>query len=76
MSELLIEVNWVFSVVPRPLTTAMIASAMPAAIKPYSIAVAPDSLDKNFLMCGFKILTSNLAVPPKYLGSLEIAEKI
>ena len=26
-----------------PLTTAMIASEMPAAIRPYSIAVAPDS---------------------------------
>jgi hypothetical protein len=26
----------------------MIASAMPAAIRPYSIAVAPDSSDQNF----------------------------
>src|SRR6202023_1878582 len=42
-SEVLIEENWVFSLVPRPLTTAMIASEMPAAIRPYSIAVAPDS---------------------------------
>jgi hypothetical protein len=40
-SEVLIEVNWVFRVVPRPLTTAMIARAMPAAISPYSMAVAP-----------------------------------
>jgi hypothetical protein len=47
-NELLIDVNWPFRLVPRPFTTAMIASAIPAAIKPYSIAVAPDSSDKNF----------------------------
>jgi hypothetical protein len=41
-SELLIEVYLVFKLEPRPLTTAMIASAMPAAINPYSMAVAPD----------------------------------
>src|ERR1017187_5413876 len=32
----------VFSLVPRPLTTAMIATEMPAAIRPYSMAVAPE----------------------------------
>jgi len=32
-----------FRLVPRPWTTAMIATEMPAAIRPYSIAVAPDS---------------------------------
>jgi hypothetical protein len=31
-----------FSVVPRPLTAAMIARLIPAAIKAYSIAVAAD----------------------------------
>jgi len=41
-SEVLIEVNLVFRLVPRPLTTAMIASEIPAAISPYSMAVAPD----------------------------------
>ena len=46
-SELLIEVNIVLRLVPKPFTTAMIASAMPAAIKPYSIAVAPDWSDRN-----------------------------
>jgi hypothetical protein len=40
-NEPLIEVNLVFSFVPRPFTTAMIARAIPAAINPYSIAVAP-----------------------------------
>src|SRR5215510_8325378 len=43
LSEVLIVVNLAFRLVPRPLTTAMIASEMPAAIRPYSIAVAPDS---------------------------------
>jgi hypothetical protein len=42
-SELLMEVNFSFNCVPRPFTAAMIASEMPAAISPYSIAVAPDS---------------------------------
>src|SRR6202021_3156452 len=42
-SEVLIEPNLVFSVLPMPLTTAMIAAEIPAAIRPYSMAVAPDS---------------------------------
>jgi hypothetical protein len=41
-NEVLIEVNWLLRVLPRPFTTAIIASEIPAAIKPYSIAVAPD----------------------------------
>ena len=35
--------NLVFKVLPRPLTAAIMASEMPAAIRPYSMAVAPDS---------------------------------
>ena len=35
--------NVVFNCVPRPSTAAMIATAMPAAIRPYSMAVAPVS---------------------------------
>jgi hypothetical protein len=46
-SEVLIEVNLVFSLVPRPFTTAMMASEMPAAIRPYSMAVAPVSSAKD-----------------------------
>jgi hypothetical protein len=42
-SEVLIEVNLAFRLLPRPLTTAIMASEMPAAIRPYSMAVAPDS---------------------------------
>jgi hypothetical protein len=40
------------------LTTAMIASEIPAAIKPYSMAVAPDSSDKNFknVRCEIRLL--------------------
>ena len=41
-SEELMFVKLVFSVEPRPLTAAIMASAIPAAIRPYSIAVAPD----------------------------------
>ena len=41
-SELLTELKVVLSVEPRLFTAVMIASAIPAAIKPYSIAVAPD----------------------------------
>jgi hypothetical protein len=37
----------VFSLVPSPLMVVIIASAMPAAINPYSIAVAPDSSARN-----------------------------
>src|ERR1039458_8514210 len=35
-------VNLAFNWVPRPLTTAIIAMEIPAAIRPYSIAVAPE----------------------------------
>src|ERR1700687_1445715 len=41
-------VKVVLSCVPRPLTTAMIATEMPAAMRPYSMAVAPDSSFTNF----------------------------
>jgi hypothetical protein len=41
-------VKVVFSFDPRPATTVMIATAMPAAIKPYSIAVAADSSRQNW----------------------------
>jgi len=45
--ELLIEVNFALSLTPSPFTTEMIASEIPAAINPYSMAVAPDSLRKK-----------------------------
>src|SRR4051812_20011236 len=43
-----IELNLAFNVEPRLLTTVMIASAIPAAIRPYSMAVAPDSSFAKF----------------------------
>jgi hypothetical protein len=44
---LLTDVKVEFNLVPRPVTVAMIATEMPAAIKPYSIAVAPSSLRRK-----------------------------
>jgi hypothetical protein len=46
-NESLIEVNLVFRFVPSPLAAVMIASAIPAAINPYSIAVAPTGHPQN-----------------------------
>src|SRR6201996_4831925 len=46
-SDELIDANLPFRVVPRPFTAAMMARAIPAAISPYSIAVAPLSFFKN-----------------------------
>jgi len=43
----LMELNLLLIVVPSVFTAAMMASAMPAAINPYSIAVAPDVSDRN-----------------------------
>jgi hypothetical protein len=54
-SELLIDVNLSLSVPPKVFTIAIIASEIPAAIKPYSMAVAPDSSDKNFKILHFKL---------------------
>jgi hypothetical protein len=45
--------NLVLRLPPMPLTAAMITSEMPAAIRPYSMAVAPDSSAKNFTKLRF-----------------------
>jgi hypothetical protein len=52
-NELLIVTKFDESWVPRPFTAVMIAIAIPAAIRPYSMAVAPDSSLKNDLMIDF-----------------------
>jgi len=44
----------VLRVVPRPLTAVMMARLMPAAIKAYSMAVAPDWSAKNRNIMRFK----------------------
>jgi hypothetical protein len=46
--EVFTEANVVLSVVPMPLTATTMTMLMPAAIRQYSIAVAPDSSLKNF----------------------------
>jgi hypothetical protein len=56
-SELLMASKFELSLVPRPFTAAMIAIAIPAAIRPYSMAVAPDSSLKNDLMIDKAALT-------------------
>ena len=53
ISAVLTLVKVTFSCVPRPLTTAMMATEIPAAIRPYSIAVAPDSSLRNALNLSF-----------------------
>ena len=63
-NEVLIEVNAVFRLVPMLLTAVMITIEMPAAIRPYSMAVAPDSSFQNlrkerFMEC------SNGGSPPR-----------
>src|SRR5713226_1178246 len=52
-----------FSAVPTDCTAAMIATAMPAAIRPYSMAVAPDSLDKKSAR-NSRIINSRLRLHP------------
>jgi len=52
-SELLMVSKFVLSLVPRPFTAVMIAIAMPAAIRPYSMAVAPDSSLRNEVITDF-----------------------
>jgi hypothetical protein len=46
-NEVLTEVKVELSPVPIPFTVAMIAIAIPTAMRPYSMAVAPDSSLKN-----------------------------
>src|ERR1700675_494507 len=52
-SEVLTLVKTVLNWLPTPLTAVMMAMAMPAAIRPYSMAVAPDSFLKNDKMRDF-----------------------
>lgn len=64
--------NLPFKVVPIAFTVAMITTEMPAAIRPYSIAVAPDSsfrnaviLDTGSLLVDVAISTSQKLEPLK-----------
>jgi hypothetical protein len=57
------DVKVVLSLVPTPFTTVMMTTAMPAAISPYSIAVAPDSSPKNFNTRCFTTSPKSLSRP-------------
>jgi|HubBroStandDraft_2_1064218.scaffolds.fasta_scaffold522995_2 hypothetical protein len=62
-SDELIEAKRVLSLVPSPFTTEMIASEMPAAINPYSMAVAADSSAQNFIQMFFIVTVLPNAEP-------------
>ena len=67
--ELLMDVNMPLRLLPRPLTIAIMAREMPAAIRPYSIAVAPESFRQK-LKTDFFILLPSIASPGPKGGSL------
>jgi len=50
----------VLSAVPTPFTAVIIAIAIPAAIRPYSIAVAPVSFLMNFKMRDFTVMLQSV----------------
>jgi hypothetical protein len=54
-------VNDVLRLVPTPLTAVIIAIAIPVAIRPYSIAVAPESSDKKLNKIRFN--TASFSTP-------------
>src|SRR6185312_9972532 len=60
--------NVVLSWVPRPFTTAMMATEMPAAIRPYSIAVAPLSSRRNSK--SFVIVALHERLPGRPAGTM------
>ena len=72
----------VFKLVPRAWTVAMIATAMPAAMRPYSIAVAPASSAKkritSVVMWMSSVLTARLYVArvvADLTSSIELSSK-
>ena len=58
--ELLTDVNTPLRLVPRPFTAAMIAIEIPAAMSPYSMAVAPVSSRQSRKTKFFIVLPSNV----------------
>jgi hypothetical protein len=54
--------NMLVRALPVPFTAAIIATAMPAAIKPYSIAVAPDSSDRKLKNLRFKFVSIRMVL--------------
>ena len=62
------EVNVVFNDEPTLATAVMIATAMPAAMRPYSIAVAPDSSRNKRMIVDIKE-TPSLSARAEQLSS-------
>lgn len=71
-NEVEIDVKLVLSAVPSPFTTAMIASEIPAAIRPYSIAVAPRSSETNFRKRPFNLTST---VRPEFCRPRKVTEQ-
>lgn len=55
-------VNLLLRLAPRPFTIAMMASEIPAAMRPYSIAVAPDLSDKKLNNVRFNTASAKVLV--------------
>jgi hypothetical protein len=64
LSEVETVLNVEFKFVPSACTVAMIATAMPAAMRPYSIAVAADSFRMNLVM-DFLMTAPHLVYPTR-----------
>jgi hypothetical protein len=69
-----IEEKVVLSFVPRLFTTLMIATEMLAAIRPYSIAVAPDSSAKNWRH--FAIMATVVSARRVNLGKVDLPKDL
>ena len=62
-----------FRLVPRPFTTAMMAMEMPAAIRPYSMAVAADwSFTSAKQVHAWGCCSLHMIMSPKYDNPLQI----
>jgi len=64
-------VNVALRLVPRVLTATMIATEMPAAIRPYSMAVAPLS---SFRKCRTNFLIERAFIMKTYNGRADIGQ--
>ena len=60
MREVLSVPKLLDSLLPTPFTAVIIATAIPAAIRPYSIAVAPASFLMNFKMRDFTVMLQSV----------------
>src|SRR4029077_5060126 len=75
-SELLSDANFELSLPPIPFTLEMITSEIPAAISPYSIAVAPESSARNFFSI-FIVAASPLRGAYRHvIAQFEIANRV